>query len=580
MGYLTVDDIGLGLTKGALVSSIGALTTVAIRAAQEQLPQVLEREKIDGTVGAVFQKGLSLLNSIPRDKLEFAFKVSVFVTGVFLVGSLVDLALFSIKGTKPTMDQLLKKDDLQGLKKYLSENPHAINKVEYGKQPIHLAAEKGASRCLQYLLEQGADVNALAFEKTALELAMKEKHSEVVEMLKKDSNLDLTQTIRGDTVLHRNVSRNTKIAPEIIALENNGIDLPNNIGNTALHIAVDEGFTDLARALLEKGARIALPNNRGDTPMHRAARNDNKEMIQLLPPNVIGIDLPNNIGNTALHIAVDEGFIDVARALLEKGARVALPDKYGRTPMHLAAKKANKGMIQLLWEFGASFDKKDRYGKTPLAVARKTASEEITKLQALDLKEPWTEVKFYQRGENGKVMTDGKKIPIVFQYMLDKQTFDLYEIESSWKLRTKALLTFLATPYYLPMNLCKQLAGIVLDIRNISVNTLYYAVEQIKIGGRFIQAITIDPINDLVCAIALRIWKIVSSPFYVLSMLFAALYTQINQLKGRKMMNKMADDWSQKGFLRFMGLANVGNARDGERKRLAQFITVDLTPKR
>jgi len=350
---------------------------------------------------------------------------------------------------------------------------------------------------------------------TPLELAVEREHSQVVIILKNAENLDLTSMVDGETILHRTVRLKSEYA-RVIALENNGINLPDG--------------------------------KNGATPLHLAVANGDKEL---------------------------------AKVLLKNGALSGKRDDFGQTPMHIAAMKKDFPMVELLWEHWGRLDVPDLEGKTPIGRAQEncpcspiygSSSKEMTNLQTKTLEKPWLDLHCPQRDEKGKVITDRNDKPIEFDFVVDCLTSDMYEkVQSPWQVRSKALLTFLATPFYLPLSIGKQLAGVVLDLGKITKQVFRTIAEQIKSRKLLLSAITITPIKNAAHAIAFRIWQIASAPLYAIGMLYAALYTQIDQLNGRKMMNKMAEGWNEIGFLRYMGLAKVGNVAESERGGLAQF---------
>ena len=65
-------------------------------------------------------------------------------------------------------------------------------------------------------------------------------------------------------------------------------------GNSFLHIVTAEGFPEMVRYFLEKGANVNILNSKGDTPLHIAVRNKNEEIIKLLIDFNAKIGICNN----------------------------------------------------------------------------------------------------------------------------------------------------------------------------------------------------------------------------------------------------------------------------------------------
>lgn len=45
------------------------------------------------------------------------------------------------------------------------------------------------------------------------------------------------------------------------------VNIQDNKGNTALHIASSENYTDITKLLYELGANVTIRNNEGQTPL-------------------------------------------------------------------------------------------------------------------------------------------------------------------------------------------------------------------------------------------------------------------------------------------------------------------------
>ena len=53
-------------------------------------------------------------------------------------------------------------------------------------------------------------------------------------------------------------------------------------GNTPIHIAAQNGYTDIVRVLIERGCNVNAKNNKGNTPMHMAMAYDYFEAVDAL----------------------------------------------------------------------------------------------------------------------------------------------------------------------------------------------------------------------------------------------------------------------------------------------------------
>ncbi len=110
------------------------------------------------------------------------------------------------------------------------------------------------------------------------------------------------------------------------------IDVRNAAGWTPLHTAVSVGNTEVAKKLLELGARIdarALPLQR--TPLMLSAEYNKNTIAEILLKNGALVDQTDNENATALHIACKKGHVDVVETLVLAGASVAVTPDFGNT---------------------------------------------------------------------------------------------------------------------------------------------------------------------------------------------------------------------------------------------------------
>ena len=96
-------------------------------------------------------------------------------------------------------------------------------------------------------------------------------------------------------------------------------------GNTLLHIAAQEGLSNLGIQMLDKGAN----------------------------PN-----FPNKDGNTPLHIAMQLGLSNLGIQMLDKGANPNVPNKDGNTPLSIAQKNKLSSVVNKINNKGGSIKKK------------------------------------------------------------------------------------------------------------------------------------------------------------------------------------------------------------------------------
>ena len=153
----------------------------------------------------------------------------------------------------------------------------------------------------------------------------------------------------GNTILHQAVLENN-IEMVVLLLEKmknsnkNIIDIQNNQGDTAFHLAVKNNYNEIAQILDKAGADKTIINDNGEfvqdattegngnTILHLAAKNnDINEVMSILKKvkNYGIIDLQNNDGDTAFHLAVKNNNHKVANILERAGADKTIKNNKG-----------------------------------------------------------------------------------------------------------------------------------------------------------------------------------------------------------------------------------------------------------
>ena len=195
-----------------------------------------------------------------------------------------------------------------------------------GCKPIHVAALLGKYDMVKYLVENGADINA----------------------------------------------RNSKdITPLLSSLQ-----------DTYDKLIKDKGYAEIknrqkiAIYLIEKGADISV-FDRLKTPLHYAVKNGYEDLVKILVNKGANVNARDSFKQTPLMILArfaKDSFEVIADTLLKNGAEINAQEKLGYTPLLFGIKNKHEAFVKYILKQGADLSiktwKKDKHeSKTALQIA-------------------------------------------------------------------------------------------------------------------------------------------------------------------------------------------------------------------
>lgn len=89
----------------------------------------------------------------------------------------------------------------------------------------------------------------------------------------------------------------------------------NNLANQPLHAAAAGQQTELVALLLEHGAEIDSPEHGGFTALQLAAENGTLEMVKILLAKGANVAVKSDEGKTAMDYAQEKGFTEIVELL-------------------------------------------------------------------------------------------------------------------------------------------------------------------------------------------------------------------------------------------------------------------------
>lgn len=311
------------------------------------------------------------------------------------------------------------------------------NSTDHWETPIlTIASGNGHKDLVQFLLDNGAEVNRLGgfwgYE-TAIKDAVFGNHIEIVQLLL-DAGADVNLGEKIGNLKSNNAqpvlvlymvcdTYGEKINMDMLKLlldAGVNVNAMDNLHETALYKAAENGDIDAVRLLLDYGADVNLGR---ETPLIAALSDDSKNMhaiVQLLIDNgadvhrctdkslwstvmlaavrhpeclPLLIDAGADINyvcrgitdyrqDTALLWAAEEGVTESVKILLANGADIHAKNKRGRTALDLAMTEQHTEIVQLLQAAGA---KNSENYSPQTAQAEKKKSEEQQMLEAFQV---------------------------------------------------------------------------------------------------------------------------------------------------------------------------------------------------
>ncbi|WWC85410.1 uncharacterized protein L201_000273 [Kwoniella dendrophila CBS 6074] len=230
---------------------------------------------------------------------------------------------------------LAQRGDTPAISSLLRDNPslNLSQKDEQGITPLHWAAINAHMGTCRFLLDNGAEIDAVGGElqATPLQWAARNGHLYVIHLLLSygaDPNILDSQ---GFNTLHL-ITHSSGVMPLLYMLHQPvAIDEKDTDGHTALMWAAYQGDALSVALLLKHGASVHLQDNAGMTPLHWAAVKGNKVSIKHLLEAGANLDIREESGKTPRDMAEElKGLVPFEKGLEEAGYNSLGTKKYGR----------------------------------------------------------------------------------------------------------------------------------------------------------------------------------------------------------------------------------------------------------
>ena len=269
------------------------------------------------------------------------------------------------------------------LKEGLDVNARDMN----GKTPLHDASRDGNHTVAKVLLDSGADP------------AIEDKHGRTPWIIAwQYGNLNVMRTLDGKDVTESKIEQSSYPQVQslpIWSLANLGFDQevtnmiatkPNDIffcdpdmGNTALHCAVNANNPTVLTLLLDAGLSPDSVNDYHRTPLHLTAITGHANLLTILLEHHAKCDEKDRWLETPLKIAHHNRHFECAIILIEAGATPTSPNMI--QPLFFAAIELGRlAAVTKLVDMGADLSVKNMLGQTALQIAKEGGRGEIVQV--------------------------------------------------------------------------------------------------------------------------------------------------------------------------------------------------------
>ena len=266
----------------------------------KQAEQKLQRKYIDDFGKSIMddnvEEAQSTLNSLDEDKKHLLLDMSISISPEdFLTLNILQHKVSGgiAKKNIPALHIAVHKKSKKMIQ-FLIENGANINILDKADRntPLHIAVKKGLTDVVDLLLKNKADKTLINIDgKTPFDIATKKKYQRIIKLFEPSQDKQQSQD-KQEKLLRYNdaqispnlyqavVQNKLQSLKTLVNDENINIQDEKN-GATLLHYAVLYDRTDIVRYLLNMGAAIDIQDNKGLTSFNIAFDRGNTDIIQL-----------------------------------------------------------------------------------------------------------------------------------------------------------------------------------------------------------------------------------------------------------------------------------------------------------
>ncbi|KAG8177431.1 hypothetical protein JTE90_026216 [Oedothorax gibbosus] len=295
------------------------------------------------------------------------------------------------------------RDNSEIVELLLSHSYVDANDSNNGHTLLHIAAEKGHLTNTELLVERGADINARNISGSKpIHIAARDGQLNILKYYL-GKNIQIHDLgMDGQSLLHYAANGGQLEIAKYLIEQNIDVNISDDTTQAAaLHIATQNGFSDMIHILLDNGAYYNATAMVNASALDIAKWHGHKKAAKLLETtekffqavkqNKVSetekfleegavVNVKNRDNVTPLHFASWKGYDDIVKILLKYKANPNVTGKSGSTPLHYACRYNHLNIVKSLLLHKAAYNAPCCYHKTPLDFA---TGPEVKKLLSL-----------------------------------------------------------------------------------------------------------------------------------------------------------------------------------------------------
>jgi uncharacterized protein len=252
-----------------------------------------------------------------------------------------------------------------------------------------LAAVSPDLRLLRELIAKGGDLNRVVAGISPLIAATRDSHEglpdAVMTLLTNGADPCRCDTA-GNTPLHYAALASHPIVAALLCDAEAPLDAINRDGLSPLGMACAAANWELARFLLDRGAKVEVEYAQPALLAAASIADDDAQGVKLLLKRKARADARGPLARTALMAAALHQNAEIAKALLQAGAQIDLSDAHSATALMEAARSGAHCVLEVFADYRPAVDMVDAHGRSALIIAsqsKQACDETVRRLLAL-----------------------------------------------------------------------------------------------------------------------------------------------------------------------------------------------------